>query len=54
MRHGIWRNPFQRNDAVLDEPLAGFLHLLVFFFRLQEFPRVAYRDSARKAVGEVV
>ena len=22
------------NDAVLDEPLAGFRHLLVFFFRL--------------------
>ena len=38
------------DDAVLDEPLAGFLHLLVFFLCLQEFPRVAYRDSARKAV----
>ena len=42
------------DDAVLDEPLAGFLHLLVFFLCLQEFPRDAYRDSARKAVGEVV
>jgi hypothetical protein len=38
------------DDAVLDEPLAGFLHLLVFFLCLQEFLRVAYRDSARKAV----
>jgi hypothetical protein len=30
------------DNAVLDEPLAGFGHLLVFFFRLEEFLRVAH------------
>jgi len=30
------------DNAVLDEPLAGFGHLLVFFFCLEEFPRVAH------------
>src|ERR1700731_3419672 len=30
------------DNAVLDEPLAGFGHLLVFLFRLEEFPRVAH------------
>ena len=38
------------DDAVLDEPLAGFGHLLVFFLGLQEFPGVAHRDGAREAV----
>jgi hypothetical protein len=30
-------------DTVLDEPLAGFLHLLVFFLRLQKPPGIADR-----------
>src|SRR5215831_19122362 len=38
------------DDTVLDEPLAGFGHLLVFFLGLQEFPGVAHRDGAREAV----
>ena len=38
------------DDAVFDEPLAGFGHLLVFFRGLQEFPWVGHRDGAREAV----
>ena len=38
------------DDAVLDQPLAGFGQLLVFFLRLQKLARIAHRDSAREAV----
>lgn len=34
------------DDAVLDESLAGFGHLLVFFLRLQKLARIAHRDGA--------
>ena len=34
----------------LDEPFAGFGHLLVFLLRLQEFAWIADRDRAREGV----
>jgi hypothetical protein len=34
------------DDAILDEPFAGFGHLLVFLLRLQEFAWIADRDRA--------
>jgi hypothetical protein len=37
------------DDAILDEPFAGFGHLLVFL-RLQEFAWIADRDRAREGV----
>ena len=33
------------DDAILDEPFAGFGHLLVFLLRLQEFAWIADRES---------
>ena len=38
------------DDAILDEPFAGFGHLLVFLLRLQEFAWIADRDRAREGV----
>jgi hypothetical protein len=38
------------DDAILDEPFAGFGHLLVFLLRLQEFTWIADRDRARESV----
>ena len=38
------------DDAILDEPFAGFGHLLVFLLRLQEFAWIADRDRARESV----
>ena len=38
------------DDAILDEPFAGFGHLLVLFLRLQEFAWIADRDRAREGV----
>jgi hypothetical protein len=38
------------DDAILDEPFAGFGHLLVFLLRLQEFTWIADRDRAREGV----
>jgi hypothetical protein len=38
------------DDAILDEPFAGFGHLLVFFLRLQEFAWIADRDRAREGM----
>src|SRR4029077_1676353 len=35
------------DDAILDEPFAGFGHLLVFLLSLQEFAWIADRDRAR-------
>ena len=38
------------DDAILDEPFAGFGHLLVFLLRLQEFTWIADRDRAREGM----
>src|ERR1700692_1599927 len=38
------------DDAIVDEPFAGFGHLLVFLLRLQEFAWIACRDRAREGV----
>jgi len=38
------------DDAILDEPFAGFGHLLIFLLRLQEFTWIADRDRAREGV----
>src|ERR1700681_2150174 len=38
------------DDAILDEPFAGFGHLLVFLLRLQEFTWIADLDRAREGV----
>ena len=38
------------DDAILDEPFAGFGHLLVFLLRLQEFAWIADRDRAGEGV----
>ena len=38
------------DDAILDQPFAGFGHLLVFLLRLQEFAWIADRDRAREGV----
>ena len=35
------------DDAILDEPFAGFGHLLVFLLRLQEFSRGLPTETAR-------
>ena len=35
------------DDAILDEPLAGFGHLVVFLLRLQEFTWIADRDPTK-------
>ena len=37
------------HDAFLDESLAGFCHLLIFFLSLQKLARIARRDGAREA-----
>ncbi len=38
------------DDAILDEPFAGFGHLLVFLLRLQEFAWITDRDRAREGM----
>src|SRR5260370_14313450 len=38
------------DDAILDEPFAGFGHLLVFLLRLQEFAWIADHDRAREGM----
>src|SRR5689334_25074486 len=38
------------DDAMLDEPFAGFGPLLVFLLRRQEFAWIADRDRAREGV----
>ena len=39
------------DDAILDEPFAGFGHLLVLLLRLQEFTWIADRDRACEGVN---
>src|SRR4029077_10276491 len=42
------------DDAILDQPFAGFGHLLVFLLRLQEFAWIADRDRALEGVDMLV
>ena len=41
------------DDAVLDQPVAGFRDLLLFLFGLRELARIADGDSTGEAVGEL-
>ena len=41
------------DDAVLDQPVAGFGDLLILLLGLQEFPRVADRHVTSEAVGQL-
>ena len=40
------------DDAVLDEPVAAFRDLLLFFFRLREFTGIANGDGTGKFIGQ--
>jgi hypothetical protein len=41
------------DDAILDEPFAGFGHLLVLLLRLQEFTWIVDRDRACEGVNKL-
>ena len=41
------------DDTVLDEPVAAFRNLLLFFFRLREFTGAANSDGARKFIDQL-